>query len=225
MKVLINTPPGCDLDEIPGLAAHSGFDGIQLYLNSEIAADIGQMDRWRGRVDELGLDLAVHLPPEPDSAVIEALEQIVRPDVPVISHYPDSLFSSAGGITAWEFSPFGILPAEYQSWLDRCRAEGAVPVFDPPRIWKETDEREARRFADRVFTRLSGVRYILHLIDCPTADQTRDSWCRMGQGQVGRYLEQAAIPLPEVTVLEFESLILSIDSLAWVRRLAGDVGV
>jgi len=224
MKALINTPPACNLDELPGLAAHTGFDGVQLYLSAEIAEGLDRLEAWCGQLTELGLDLAIHLPPEPDRTVLDALQRIVRPETPVISHYPDTPFRTATGITAWEYSPFGVRPDEYAAWLSHCRQEDVVPVVDPPRLFKDTDELDACRFADRLFTDLAGLRYILHLIDCPTADQARESWCRMGQGQVGRYLEQAAIPLPEISVLEFESLILSVDSLPWLRRLSEGLG-
>jgi hypothetical protein len=42
---------------------------------------------------------------------------------------------------------------------------------------------------------------------------------------VGRYLERGAIPRPEMAVLEFESLIQSVNSLQWLHRLDRDLGL
>lgn len=224
MKCLINSPAGFDIFELAGLAADQGFDGIQLYLNRELAGDLDRLDQWCARLQEKGLFLVIHLPPECGPAVLCALERIVRDDTVVISHYPDQPLQCAGGMSAWEFSSFGILPVEYDAWLDDCRLDGAVPVFDLPRLFKDSDEQDAGRFADRLFTRLAGVRYVLHLIDCDTAEQQRGQWCELGEGRVGRYLQRAVIPLPEMAVLEYESLIQSVNSLSFLRRLDRDLG-
>ena len=225
MKCLINSPTGFDLFELASLAADQGFDGIQLYLNNDLAAGVELLEEWCGTLKETGLLLAVHLPSETVTATLTALDRIAQPDTAVIGHYPDQQIVPRTGRAAWEFSPFGTPADGYHAWLDHCRSAGAIPVFDLPRLFKNTDERDAGRFADHLFTRLAGVRYILHLIDCPTAEQQQDQWCAMGQGQVGHYLERSVIPLPELVVLEHESLIQAVNSLPWLRKLARGLGL
>ncbi len=224
MDILLNTPSGFDMDEVAGLAAHRDFDGVQLYLNSAVAEDGERLEAWCKGLEQRGLMLAVHMPPDPEPLVLEALQRIARPGMPVISHYPAAPFVPHVGAAAWEFSPFGILPEDYSAWLRHCREAGALPVVDPPRLFKETDEEEACRFARQLFSDLAGVRYMLHLIDCDTVEQLQGNWCEMGQGRVGRFLERTVIPLPELLVLEFGSLIQSVNSLPWVRRMARQMG-
>jgi len=224
MEILINSPRGVDLYDLAGLAAEKGFDGIQLYLDPGLATDAEGLEAWRGHLEDRGLTLAVHLPPAPAPGVITALERIARPGTPVISHYPAEPLAPSAGRAAWEFSPFGVRTGDYEQWLRHCRRAGALPVLDLPRLFNGTDEQEACRFAGALFSRLAGQRYLLHLIDCDTEEQNRDDWCELGRGRVGRCLERLTFPLPELAVLEYESMIQAVNSLPWLRVLARQLG-
>lgn len=224
MDILLNSPRGFDVYELAGLAADRGFDGVQLYLDPGLAGDADSLEAWRGHLEDRGLALVVHLPPNPGRRVMAALERIARPGTPVVSHYPAEPLSPPAGLAAWEFSPFGLRPAAYEEWLRRCRREGVLPVLDLPRLFNGTDEAEACRFAAELFNGLAGRRYILHLIDCDTAGQERADWCELGRGRIGRCLERQAFPLPEAAVLEYESVIQAVNSLPWLRELAHRLG-
>jgi hypothetical protein len=220
MDIFLNSPSGFDIYELAGLAADQGFDGVQLYLNPGLAENPESLEAWRGHLEDRGLALAVHLPPTPDRQVMAALARIARPATPVVSHYPDEPMRPPAGRAAWEFSPFGVRPAEYDEWLRQCRRGHVLPVLDMPRIFKGAGEEQACRFAGELLTRMAGRRYILHLIDCDTAGQARADWCELGQGRVGRCLERLVFPLPETAVLEFESMIQAVNSLPWLRDLS-----
>lgn len=206
--------------ELVALAEEKGFDGVQVYLNPELTGDGLLLRELKSTIAGKGMVLALHLPDAPAREDLAAVALLAGGDTPVTVHHPgtEDLELPAGRL-ALEFHRPGLQPDGYAGWLEACARRGAIPAFDLPRVFRGAPEFEARELAYHVLMKLADRRYILHLIDSEDKEQARMSWCELGRGRVGRFLESAVFPLPEWLVLEYESVIQSIRSLDFVRRM------
>ncbi|MFC1851814.1 hypothetical protein ACFL27_16605 [candidate division CSSED10-310 bacterium] len=221
-KIFVQQPAGIEL--VSFLEAVSlKCDGVQLYLNEANKDSIPHWQEVREHLDRFGLSTMVHLRPDYSLADLRAA-RVLAGDLGIyIIHYEQSqsLQPLPWGILGLENALFGINSRYHYIWLHESTKVGRIPVFDIPRLFKESDPEKAHQEMLNVLDLLD--HYILHLIDFKDQRQDRSDFVPLGQGILSPYLQQITWKKrPMAVVLEFEDLEQSFQSFPFVNSLFGN---
>jgi hypothetical protein len=205
-----------DLRQTVRAAAFYRFAGVQLYLSRDFLSGEFYLKQVRDLASPALLKVLVHLPDDFDESFLPAASILLshQKEKRLVAHYfPGMEIPSWPGMTWGLENAFSGADEMYFEELDRVVGERkGFLVIDLPRFFALP---VARRDGLVNFTR--GVLGkmdpddVLHLIDYPGDDPSRNKWCRLGEGNMGLFAREIGA-FAGAIVLEYESLPLALKS-------------
>lgn len=198
---------GFDLFRTIEAADRHGFDGAQLYLTQEYS-NSGLFTRLERVVAEAPIDIAVHLPDNPDEKIIQAAFRLLKTRERgwIFTHFDPARPLPPPGVGLE--NALNTFDADYlETWERAAAMPGRFRVFDPSRLFHgAADFSHVVKEAARIIRALSG-RDLLHLVDL----LSETDWRPLGQGVLEPLLadiKQSKAPL----VFEYEDLPTCLES-------------
>ncbi|MBN2385013.1 hypothetical protein JXQ70_19230 [bacterium] len=219
-RIHVQKPPEMPMSEFLNRPELDQFDGVQLYLNETVTNSDLAWVQVKELLDSRHLETIVHLA-NPYSAESLRIGRDLAGDSGVfVLHYLEETAIEVlpWGVLGLENACFGVDRLYHDRWLDQACQPGRIPVFDIPRLFKNSLMNDAVRETERLLDSLR--HYLLHLIDFTRPEMDRTDFIPMGQGLLSPVLESIIWPVrPDAVVLEFEHFDQSFRSLDLIRKV------
>jgi hypothetical protein len=217
--IYIQKPPTMDIEQFLHSLEHN-CEGIQLYLNNE---DDTTYEHWCRLLETLNLEryrVIIHLPDEYTLSYLRTGKLLAGEFGIFVHHYqPEQrLQPLPWGILGVENARFGVQRDYHDRWVAESSKVGRIPVFDIPRLFKNTQTADAVAETNRLLGLMD--HYLLHLIDFNHPRQNRSDFVPFGHGLLTDILPNLQWTNgPVAIVLEFEQIEQSLSSIPFIRAL------